>query len=702
MQLVKTALVALAGVGLFCGSAFAGDEDGDQAKRILDKVEKKLEQEREKVRDTVEKILDEEMRDEKTEKKVEKKTEKKADQKPYLGVFLNESEGGPAVAEIMEGSPAEKAGLQSGDVILKVNGKDVGATPDVIGAVAEHKVGDKLKLEVLRDKENVTITVTLAPRPEELAANFTPPNDEGGDEEADEDEEKEEGKPGPGPDELRKRIRKFMDRMREGRGDEKGEADEGDEKEEPKEAKKPKKGAKKLLDEAMEDDEDQPKKQPKKEPKKQPKKEPEGDEEGADEDSENPPDMGNFEELARRFMEELMQPRERGEGDEDAPGADDPMGRVMEWFQSEEGQKMMEELQPMIEQLMQDENIQKMLEDLMQGQGMQPPDSDEDEEEGEDLTQPEREQPKQPARGGQAYLGVSPGELSDDLRDQLEIKNGVVINDVVEDGPGAKAGLKKNDVILSIDGEEIAGVEDVRGALTGKKPGDEVEIVVLRKGKKKTITVELGKKGASLPQDNTREQAAGRAMEQLQQALQLDPSVEEAMKDFRGSIERRVQGRGENVKKAVEDFRLAIEKARGTAEDQKNGQDPAAWMKQMAEFAKVFAKDKELFWNVTDKDGKVLWKQRLEPDKMLDLAARLGANEAQKAAQSIQGTKVTEWTCDEDCCKDKRTKGEETSASQHSRRELPQWRKEIRERIQGVLGGKKTGEGKDEGCEDGQ
>lgn len=645
MQFVKTVLTALAGVGLFCGSAFAGDEDADKARKILEKLERKLEQERDKVRDIVEEILDEELASDETPEKSSKKAKPKADQRPYLGVFLNESDQGPAVAEVMEGSPAEKAGLESGDVILKIDGKDVGTTPDVVGAIAERKVGETVKLEVLRGKENLTLTAKLAPRPEELAADFSSPDDE------EEVEEEEEGRPGPDRDELRRRIRKFMDRMREGRKDEaKGE----DEEEEKREAKRPRRGVKKLLDEALED-------------------EPEEKEE-----SEETLDLDSFEELARRFMEELMQPRDEDEG----PSADDPMGRIREFFESKEGQRLMEKIQALVEELMQDENLQKMIEDLIGG-GFEPPDMD-DEEEGEELVEPKR-----PARGARAYLGISPAELTDDLRDQLGIENGVVVEDVVEDGPAANAGLKKNDVILSIDGEEVAGLADLRSAIAGKKPGDEVEVQVLRKGKKRTITVELGKKGASLPRDGSREQAADRAMEDLELALHLDPSVEEAMKDLCDTIERHVEDRSEGVRKALEDFRAAIEKARETSEKLQNGQDPAVWIKQMVELAKRFSKDKELYWNLTDKDGKILWRQRLDLDKMIDLATRLAANEAKKASEAIHGTVVTEWQCDEACCKDKRANGEETARSRHIRRELPRWRKEIRERIRRILEGGK-------------
>ncbi len=606
MQFVKTALAAAAGAALFCGVAFAGDDDATAKRdRVLDKVEKKLEQERKDVRDKVEKILDDELKGDKAAKGDKKgKPEKKeaSDAKPFLGVFLAEAEeGGAQVAEVMEKSPAEAAGLQAGDVIEKVNGTDVADSKGVIAAVATHKPGESVKLDVARGKDHMTVEVKLGTRPEELAANFNAPGDgdEDKDEGADDDKkgEKEEGKPGPGADELRARIKKFMDRMRGDKGDEKnakkgGDEDGDGEKGEEKPAKKNgKKNGKKLLD----DSEDGGKKhQPKKH---EPKKDEDEDEaKGDDDGGKGLGDMKNFEDLAKRFMEQFMQPKEKkGEGDEDEqPGADDLMGRLQDFMQSEEGQKMMEELQPMIEKLMENGDLQKLLEQLQNGGGMQPDAGDEGDNEGEDLKPEPKAEPKhEPKKGGAAYLGVSPTELTDDMREQLGIEHGVVVNDVVEDGPAATAGMKKNDVILSIDGTDVEGIDDVRTIVSKHKPGEEVEIVVLRKGKKKTLSVELGKKGAMLPSEgNDKKAVAQDALQNLQQALQLNPKIEENLQELAGKAEERLAGHADKVKKAVQDVEQAMKAMHDGGKSEDPSKDPVKRLQQMAQFAKAFAKNK--------------------------------------------------------------------------------------------------------------
>ena len=62
------------------------------------------------------------------------------------------------VAEVHPNSPAEQAGLQSGDMILSVNG--YGPSPDEILMVISQSSGVKLRMEIIRDGERLTLTGT--------------------------------------------------------------------------------------------------------------------------------------------------------------------------------------------------------------------------------------------------------------------------------------------------------------------------------------------------------------------------------------------------------------------------------------------------------------------------------------------------------------------------------------------------------------
>lgn len=79
-----------------------------------------------------------------------------------LAAFFGVKEGsGLLVAEVAAGSPAEKAGLKAGDVILKASGKAVESGDELSGMIQRLKKGDKVKLEILRDKKPSTVEVEV-------------------------------------------------------------------------------------------------------------------------------------------------------------------------------------------------------------------------------------------------------------------------------------------------------------------------------------------------------------------------------------------------------------------------------------------------------------------------------------------------------------------------------------------------------------
>ncbi|MEO3771968.1 trypsin-like peptidase domain-containing protein [Micromonospora sp. B9E7] len=85
---------------------------------------------------------------------------------PSLGVGVNQAEGGGAlVASVTPGSPAEKAGLQRGDVVTRFGEKPVNDSDDLVGAVQAGKVGDRVEVQFKRNGDEKTVTVTLAETP---------------------------------------------------------------------------------------------------------------------------------------------------------------------------------------------------------------------------------------------------------------------------------------------------------------------------------------------------------------------------------------------------------------------------------------------------------------------------------------------------------------------------------------------------------
>lgn len=98
-------------------------------------------------------------------------------QRPWLGIypmemersraryFLNR-EGGVYAAEVYRNTPAHKAGLRPGDIILKVDEEDIFSRLDLQREVFNRKIGDPVRLTVLRSKDTVNITVTTEQMPD--------------------------------------------------------------------------------------------------------------------------------------------------------------------------------------------------------------------------------------------------------------------------------------------------------------------------------------------------------------------------------------------------------------------------------------------------------------------------------------------------------------------------------------------------------
>jgi len=74
------------------------------------------------------------------------------------GAWLQSDSSGSAV---VPGSPAEKAGLKDGDIITKVAGTTIDGTHSLQTLVSNHKVGDKVDLNIIRDGKTINVAVTL-------------------------------------------------------------------------------------------------------------------------------------------------------------------------------------------------------------------------------------------------------------------------------------------------------------------------------------------------------------------------------------------------------------------------------------------------------------------------------------------------------------------------------------------------------------
>lgn len=91
------------------------------------------------------------------------------------------------------------------------------------------------------------------------------------------------------------------------------------------------------------------------------------------------------------------------------------------------------------------------------------------------------------------YLGVVIQDLDWQLAQELglDLSQGVVIANLVRNGPADKAGLRIKDVILEIDGNTIGSSSRLLEIVSGHKPGDELTMVVQRDGRKRNVSIRL-------------------------------------------------------------------------------------------------------------------------------------------------------------------------------------------------------------------
>jgi len=95
------------------------------------------------------------------------------------------------------------------------------------------------------------------------------------------------------------------------------------------------------------------------------------------------------------------------------------------------------------------------------------------------------------------YLGVSISDLTPDLRKVYKHKEGAVILNVDENTPAKKAGFKRGDLIIEVNGKPVKDASDLKNIIGAVAPGKEVTITFERNGKVKTLKATL----AEFPSD---------------------------------------------------------------------------------------------------------------------------------------------------------------------------------------------------------
>jgi serine protease Do len=101
------------------------------------------------------------------ERRAELETGERSPARPvraWVGFYPQAFDGGVAVTGVVAGGPAEKAGLNRGDLLLSVDGQTVGSLRDLYGGLWKKGPGEVVSFQVLRDSAILVMEVTAADR----------------------------------------------------------------------------------------------------------------------------------------------------------------------------------------------------------------------------------------------------------------------------------------------------------------------------------------------------------------------------------------------------------------------------------------------------------------------------------------------------------------------------------------------------------
>ncbi len=129
------------------------------------------------------------------------------------------------------------------------------------------------------------------------------------------------------------------------------------------------------------------------------------------------------------------------------------------------------------------------------------------------------------------WLGVQIQPITNELAESLQLSDtsGALVARAVADGPAASFGIKQGDVIIEVNGVKIPSPRDLSRAIADLPVGERATVVVLRNGKRKTMSIVLGE----LPTSATKKSDSATG-----QAQPAEKSVDRLTKDTVKDLEK--------------------------------------------------------------------------------------------------------------------------------------------------------------------
>jgi serine protease Do len=106
---------------------------------------------------------------------------------------------------------------------------------------------------------------------------------------------------------------------------------------------------------------------------------------------------------------------------------------------------------------------------------------------------------KKDGKVSRGFIGVQIQPVTSEVAEAIGLKDahGALVAAAEKDGPAAKAGIKRGDTIISVDGEQIKDARDLSRKIAKYAPGSKAKIMVWRDGKEREISFEVGRQPAA-------------------------------------------------------------------------------------------------------------------------------------------------------------------------------------------------------------
>jgi serine protease Do len=93
------------------------------------------------------------------------------------------------------------------------------------------------------------------------------------------------------------------------------------------------------------------------------------------------------------------------------------------------------------------------------------------------------------------FIGVQIQPITKDIAEAMGLKEpkGALVAETVQGGPAEKAGLKRGDTIVAVDGQTISEPKELSRRIAAIEPGKSGSLTVLRDGQERTVTIEIGR-----------------------------------------------------------------------------------------------------------------------------------------------------------------------------------------------------------------